>query len=364
MQLVSKNAQLKTALKIPNDDYIGLYEHFSTWSLQAIEFLNGCMKMDPQQRLPADDLLRHNYFTHDRFPQRFLPSLREKVNIEFSSPLLRKFKTEIIMSTDKKDESRSRRSSQTESKWRFNLQEGSMKRKFSYETVYAEIQNDRHYATLSKAAQKLTTIQKNAQTMTNKLPNKEKFVKNVAQTKGHQNNNNNNGTEVQMLEKSLESLVKLRNRSADKRPDSNEADNLLGSESPPPFQSLHFGFGDYNKSPSQNVLHPSINNISFNRDPPKRSPNVIHNINSVLAKTSQVPLLTNPRTSFLKKFEKTTENIFATGDQGQTFSNGNAPLWLNSFTTNVYKKKEPKLKSEEFTLPNLPGGELTLLRMG
>ncbi|KAJ8935625.1 hypothetical protein NQ318_006468, partial [Aromia moschata] len=73
--------------------------------------------MDPQQRLSADELLRH-----------------PKVNIEFNNPLLLKFKTDILMSTDKTDRIK-KRTTLNEPRWKFTLTKESVKRKFSYENL-------------------------------------------------------------------------------------------------------------------------------------------------------------------------------------------------------------------------------------
>lgn len=175
-QLMLKNTQLKPMIKAPTSDNC-LYKAFPLWSLQAIDFLSGCVKMDPNQRLTAEDILKHSYFTHDRFPQRFLPALREKVNAEFNSPLLRKFKTEILMSTDKKDEIKPRRFSNNDQRWRFTLHEGSMKRKLSCDTLSND--SEKNLISLSKSSQRLNLTQKPPLMKQTSIPppNKEKSGK-------------------------------------------------------------------------------------------------------------------------------------------------------------------------------------------
>lgn len=356
-QLISKNIQLKSTIKIPGeiDDNSTFHKKFPSWSLQAIDFLTSCLKMDPAQRHSAEDLLKHTYFLHDKFPQRFLPALREKVNIEFNNPLLRKFRTEILMSTDKKDESKMRRPFLNDSKWRITLSEGSMKRKLSSDTVnLSENSTDKNLITLSNTQQRLNVLQRNNQSQFIRQPSREKPIRSV-------NPENNNAIEMEMLEKSLESLAKFHNKNEELRPASaekqNNLENLLPSGSPPPFHSLHYGFGDSNKSPNVHpILHPSINNISFNKNPPKKSPNVLQSIHTGQLKFTQVPLLSNSRAKFMKKTERNAppENLFGTGDQSNW---NNTPVWFNSFNSNVQKKKERKHKADDFSLPNLPGGE-------
>ncbi|XP_049826543.1 cyclin-dependent kinase-like 1 isoform X2 [Aethina tumida] len=331
-QLMLKNTQLKPMIKAPTSDNC-LYKAFPLWSLQAIDFLSGCVKMDPNQRLTAEDILKHSYFTHDRFPQRFLPAIREKVNAEFNSPLLRKFKTEILMSTDKKDEIKPRRFSNNDQRWRFTLHEGSMKRKLSCDTLSND--NEKNLISLSKSSQRLNLTQKPPLMKQTSIPppNKEKS--------GKQQQNGNNTAEMQMLEKSLESLAKFSQTKEETRSLSAQKEltpSPLLRSSPPEFQSLHFSVNECHKSQStHSILHPSISNISFSKDPPKKSPSILQN-----RLTTQVPLLS--KSQFLKKMERPAviENMF-----------DDAPLWLNSFT--LKKKKEVKPKSDDFVLPNLPG---------
>lgn len=300
------------------------------WQLQAIEFLHCCLRMDPNERLTADELLKHTYFQHDRFAQKFLPALREKVNIEFNNPLLRKYKTEILMASDKRDELRTRRPFDY-NKWRINLQDtNSNKRKLS--------NCDENLINLTKSTQKLNYIQKMQQ---NKQLLKEK----------HRQLIGNNVVEMQMLEKSLESLAKFTSQQkTDENFDEKPTDtSTLINLTPPPFSTFGFSFGDNNKS--QHLLHPSINNISFTREPLKKSPQVLQNLTVKNVTPSVVG-----RNQFLKKLDRNVvvENLFNTENSNN--SNG-PPIWFNSFGA-VKKKMDLKAKNDEFSLPNLPGGNI------
>lgn len=133
---MSKNIQLKGFKKPSNQDPNALYKMFANWPLLAVDFLSSCTKMDPQFRPTAEELLKHNYFLHDHFPEKFLPILREKVRTECNdNPLLRKFKADIFMSSStdiRKEESNhkqnnhnSRKSQQPDiTRWRINLIHG------------------------------------------------------------------------------------------------------------------------------------------------------------------------------------------------------------------------------------------------
>ncbi|XP_034256873.1 putative glycogen synthase kinase-3 homolog [Thrips palmi] len=64
---------------------------FPSWPRLALDAVSLCLRLDPAHRPAAETLLRHPYFSHDRFPDRFVPELRAKVQQEYSSnPLLRR----------------------------------------------------------------------------------------------------------------------------------------------------------------------------------------------------------------------------------------------------------------------------------
>lgn len=114
-----------------------LYKQYPRWPLLALDFMTSCIKMDPQARPTAEDLLRHNYFAHDKFPQKFLQALREKVLAEYSgNPLLRRYRADVLMASDRKEMRRSSHLDQPP-RWKIHLAEANVKRKFSCETVDA-----------------------------------------------------------------------------------------------------------------------------------------------------------------------------------------------------------------------------------
>lgn len=132
---MSKNTQLRGMIRSTSGDQSNLYKQYPRWPLLALDFMASCIRMDPQTRPSAEDLLRHNYFLHDKFPQKFLPALREKVLVEYNAnPLLRRYKADVLMSSDRKEIRRSSHLDQPP-KWKIQLAEANMKRKFSCETV-------------------------------------------------------------------------------------------------------------------------------------------------------------------------------------------------------------------------------------
>ncbi|XP_018568439.1 cyclin-dependent kinase-like 4 [Anoplophora glabripennis] len=128
-KLLSKNSQLRTKFKGKSDTSIDLNRLFYYWPLPTINFLDKCLKMDPHKRFIADELLKHVFFTADQFPTRFLITLREMVEIEFNSPLLKSFKHEVLRSTDKADSVEQRKMQQIPSLWSITLKDNSLKRK-------------------------------------------------------------------------------------------------------------------------------------------------------------------------------------------------------------------------------------------
>ncbi|KAF7271605.1 hypothetical protein GWI33_015539, partial [Rhynchophorus ferrugineus] len=365
--LMSKNTQLRPIMKTPSQEgMVGFYKIFQTWPLIAIDFLTGCTKMDPHERMSAEELLKHVYFTHDKFPQRFLPALRDKVNIEFSAPLLRKLKSEVILSTDKKDDAKNRKLHSE--RWRFSLTEGTVKRKFTYE-VHEPRQEDKNLITLAKTSQRLSVINSssNVKNSSHQMLTKQTSLqpKHLPSNKNHLRLPTNN--DIQLLEKSLENLAKLNKNETDRRPNSDHQKELNieppQSESPV-YQSFHFGVGDYNKSPNMHhVLHPSINNISFNKEPPKKSPNILQNLNGNNHKINQVPLLTHHRAHLLKKLDRNTENIFSQDHSNTGISNASTPHWFSNLagSNGTLKKRElgNKTRIDDFSLPNLPGATIS-----
>lgn len=135
-QIMSKNSKLRGMIRSASGDTSNLYKQYPRWPLLALDFMSSCIRMDPQTRPTADDLLRHNYFLHDRFPQKFLPALREKVLAEYNAnPLLRRYKADVLMSSDRKEARRSSHHLEQPPRWKIHLAEANVKRKFSCETV-------------------------------------------------------------------------------------------------------------------------------------------------------------------------------------------------------------------------------------
>lgn len=364
VQLMTKNSQLRSMLRSTSSESNGLYKTFADWSLLSLDFLVACTRMDPQSRPTSDELLKHEFFTHDRFPQRFLPILREKITQELSTnPLLRRYKAEILMAGDWKEECKLRRSSQTDStRWKINLVEGSIKRKFSCETINSESNSEKSIISLLRSNQKLNVNQKSSQNFMKSSSIIKEKTKRIPSSPKLNQSDSSKQFEVQKLDKSLQnirSLNRLPQKSENIRPSSsiktNKSDSPLShTPSSPQFQSLQPSFGEFNqnKSPqSQSILHPSINNITFAKDPPKKSPNILQSLSvaSVKSTFNQVPLLNPPRNTqqFLKKLER---NIVL-----DTMQTTNCPSWFTSVgNTNVKRRDKPKI--DDFTLPNLPGG--------
>lgn len=344
------------------------------------------MKMDPTYRPTAEELLKHNYFLHDRFPEKFLPALREKVRTEFNeNPLLRKFKVDIIMSSSdnnkerRGEESKTRRTIHVEPpRWKISFVQESAKRKFSSDTVNSENASDtRSLISLNRASQKLSSVQKIGQYSKNSLHSLKREEKHTSVSdhclnkygnhgfiKMYQDSSKYGSKENPRLEKALDLLSKL-NQKNHHRPKSTNKDLHQYSSttlppSPPEFQSLQSqSFREpVNKSPvqQQTVLHPNITNISFTKDP-KKSPYLIQNN---LSQKSVYNQGTNAsKTHHLKRLDRCVIVDTASLNPEKSARFKSPPDWLNSVGMAHTKRDSWKGKTmDEFTLPTVPGGSL------
>ncbi|KAB0793276.1 hypothetical protein PPYR_12896 [Photinus pyralis] len=359
LQLMTKSDQLRGLIKSAAPDSSGLQKNFAEWEQLSLNFLASCLRMDPNTRPSADDLLRHKYFTHDRFAKQFLPRLREKIIKEFNeNPLLRKMKADIINSTDRSDrceEAKLRKQPQSDvPKWRINFSEGSIKRKLSCDTSstcdnynnVVKSETNPYYLRLSKQTSLHTMLVDKVNREGLGTPNVDRTIRTP-------------NSDLRLIEKHLENLSKLSQKAAGDRPLSNHKDGASHKypASPPRFQSLQPTLCDVNKSPlfhhPQNVLHPTINNICFTKAPPNKSPNALESISnpSVRSTFNQIPFL-NPSKSqqFVKKTDRNPQcdvlNL-------EPFHNNTTPVWMHGLKSNASKYKTKK--EDEFTLPNLPG---------
>lgn len=90
-QLVSRNPMFKGLKRNTEDRARSLYKLFPNWPHLALDFISLCLRLDPSHRPTALELIRHPYFTHDHFSERFLPVLRAKIQEQFEgNPLLQK----------------------------------------------------------------------------------------------------------------------------------------------------------------------------------------------------------------------------------------------------------------------------------
>ena len=99
-QFVFRNPMLKGLKRTTEDGMRSLYKMFPNWPKVALDIIKLCLKMDPAQRPSSSELLRHPFFTHDRFSEHFLPVLRAKIQEEFEgNPLLQKYRSSPLMSS-------------------------------------------------------------------------------------------------------------------------------------------------------------------------------------------------------------------------------------------------------------------------
>lgn len=96
---MAKNPML-SGLRLPTAASTPLADSFPKWCPRALHFISECLNLTPSRRPNADGLIKHEYFTHDSFPEKFLPELKKKVQEEFNSNSLSQ------VSTSRKDSGR------------------------------------------------------------------------------------------------------------------------------------------------------------------------------------------------------------------------------------------------------------------
>lgn len=144
LHIMCKTTKLRGMIRSFPTDSTYFYKQFYRWSPLSLNFLLSCIKMDPQERLSAEDLLKHNYFYHDKFPQKFLPGLRVKIfSTITANPLLTHYRTELVNSInklsnlDRMDFPRTLHLTEQQTpKWKMNnVVNANIKRKFNNDTI-------------------------------------------------------------------------------------------------------------------------------------------------------------------------------------------------------------------------------------
>lgn len=388
---MQKNANLRGIRRSSINEVTTLYKLYPSWSSACIDFLSCCTKMDPGLRPTADELLKHSYFIHDRFPEKFIPALREKVRMEFNeNPLLRKFRADLLMSQEYRREEKPKRIIEPPPRWKINFVQGSVKRKFSSDTINSE--EAKSITSINKSGQKFSSnLQKLAQFSKNsslhsirkeesslttlkkeeslgpikredKSPStSEKFssaflIPKLDKLEKTDKLSYTSRESNPRLEKALDLLQKLNKKNNYCRPKSTNKDlhqytNL--PTSPPEFSSLQSqSFREISKSPP--VLHPNITTLTFNQG--RKSPQLVQSVNNLSLKSvfSQVPVTHPPKSQYLKNLNK---YVVDTNQLSQEHSRHNSPPdWMSS--VGVAQKKREWKNKDDFTLPIVPGGKV------
>ncbi|KAL3274321.1 hypothetical protein HHI36_015722 [Cryptolaemus montrouzieri] len=319
-QLMSKNSALrgiKAASPHPTDT---LQRNFSDWPQLSLNILGSCLKMDPSQRASSEDLLRHNYFSHDNFAQIFVPALREKVLMEYNAnPLLRKVKAEILYSTDRHDEQRFRKPPSSEPcKWKFHFaagDAGATKRKL-YDTY--ENNTDRSQRSMHRTTPK----------MAGSKPKEKPAPK---QQYSVDFRNGNNAAEMYMLEKSLESLARLSQKNEHRTETPFKELPYDGKPNTP--QSTYTNLFQYVEQKTTSTLNHPSNHGGASKDQLVTKKTPLYPTKTTMI---QISLTGYNRNQFLKK------------DQ----CNLTSTTWIEGGG----KKEQRRGSRGDFTLPNLPGG--------
>ena len=104
-QLLSRNPMFKGLKRSTEEGARSLQKLYPNWPPLALDFSSQCLRLDPSIRYTSMELIRHLYFTHDQFSERFLPILRAKMQEEFQgNPLLRKYEAAIFVDSTARNE--------------------------------------------------------------------------------------------------------------------------------------------------------------------------------------------------------------------------------------------------------------------
>ncbi|XP_049850625.1 uncharacterized protein LOC126323281 isoform X1 [Schistocerca gregaria] len=364
-QLVARNPLLRGLRRAAEEPAQTLARTFPAWPSFAVELLALCLAAEPAHRPSAADLMEQPYFTHDHFPERFLPELLARVAQESQgNPLLRRQAAAAVSSASRRDirGTNLRRSFADPPRWRVNLIPAE-------QTAGGD--SRRFLVDLNKPASRRKMSDGN-----NIMDIAEEDCENKdepAKTPG-------------MLSKSDLSRVKVSVH--DIQLSTNFGDEQTSSPSPAPFQSLQLHTFNANTQvqnehsiPSSQghnnmqVLHPSINNLSFsvNRDqattlptripePLKKSPLVpggkLREVNRPLPTTTSVnatPMLhVAPRTTFIRRLDRSLMLDVCTPDTHQPNESPPGDGWITT-SKRLLSKPQKQQAVDEFSLPNLPG---------
>ncbi|XP_066991708.2 cyclin-dependent kinase-like 2 [Anabrus simplex] len=368
--LIARNPDFKGLKQHFEDGIRALSKKFPSWPNITVDFLAACLKMDPLLRPCSGELLKHTYFVHDRFPDRFLPELRAKIEQEFkSNPLLQKNTSASVQeSSSAIRHSRSeRRPSDTEEKL-----SGIQPRKIyptnlpRWKVNVSSSEND--------SRKFITDFSKPFPSTRRKLSEGNNMM-DVAEE------DTENKTEMISADVGLGMGGIFGGSGEDTNSQLQHQQHMLSS-SPTPFQSLQVhhstmqSSGDHSHLPVpappnsfHQVLHPSINNLSFNpkeagvyggrlMEPLKRSPLPLGN-------RLKEPVMNAPRAQMVRRLDRSL--FLDVNQQGplsgivtespsndrwfgnRRFGGGN----MNNNNNNVWKI--PKQTNNDFCLPNVPG---------
>ncbi|XP_066905775.1 cyclin-dependent kinase-like 1 isoform X2 [Halyomorpha halys] len=68
--------------KTSEDPVYNMQEKFPSLSKKTTELACACLSMDPAERIECEDILKHKYFTGDRFFIWFIPELEKKISLD------------------------------------------------------------------------------------------------------------------------------------------------------------------------------------------------------------------------------------------------------------------------------------------
>ncbi|PNF28008.1 Cyclin-dependent kinase-like 2 [Cryptotermes secundus] len=378
-QLVSRNAMFKGLKRSTEDRARSLYKLFPAWPPLALDFVSQCLRLDPSHRSTSTELIQHLYFTDDHFSEHFLPLLREKIQQEFQgNPLLQKYEAAFLVDSSARKARGFANSNMIDSKGTGHHQRRSLIEPRWKIIVPSE----------NSSSRRIIVDSSKPVSNRRKLSDNNSVSSNMMEVSDEASDSRIGGLKMATQSK-LIVPSKLHMPVQDIQHSGMDVQPPSGS--PTPFQSLeavgsqvsslshvHQSTGDHFLHINMQVLHPSINNLSFSGmgvenksgfsgkmpEPLKRSP--LAQGGRVRESHSRVtPVRLPPRTQFLRRLDHglllDVGQLDKTGTNSSLLSSESPTneKWLGAKkmgTTRTYDTwKTPKTIGDDFSLPNVPG---------
>ncbi|KAL0274825.1 UNVERIFIED_CONTAM: hypothetical protein PYX00_002857 [Menopon gallinae] len=329
-QLVARNPAFKGLKRTSDEPGKPLHKLFPTWSTITQDFVACCLRMDPNLRPTASELLRHPFIMKDNFAEEFIPDLRQRIVQEFQcNPLLRKYQSAVLTESGRRGRDETevvRRPTFAEPpRWKlsFLTEDGDSRR------ASVDLNNTPSRRRLGEAMEMAGEESENRP-----YPSSFSGSNETAAV--------DNSTDIQASPAPFQSLQSY--------PQSSQTPCKIVNDlySSTPVQS------------NPQVLHPSINTISFGSGRTKKSPfnPATRRDSSYISKSLQVNphmLPFPPRTQLIRRLDRPPGGIHLDQTVFESLGEPNTPQsWISRRGPS---REQPQWRNSknDFSLPNVPG---------